>query len=174
MSPRALTIALLASLAVNLFAVGAGVGVLVAGRLPGPARGQPVGPAALWRAGDTLPDPERQAYRDLLRRQSMEVRDEVRRSRQARREAFESLADEPVNAPAVRARLDEARRLEMQARGGVEGSLVDFAARLPPRERADLSRGLAEFAPGPRPGRFGMGRPGMGPPHGPPGGPDTP
>jgi uncharacterized membrane protein len=167
MTPRALTIALLGSLAVNLFAGGALVGILVAGARPAPVQERPVGPAALWRAGDALPPDDRQAYRELLRTQSMEVRQQVRQSRLARREAFESLGSEPVDAQVVRGRLDEARRLEMQARGQVEGALVDFASRLPPPERAELARGLTEFAPGPRPGmrRF------QGPP---PGGPDAP
>lgn len=164
MSPRALTIALLASLAVNLFVIGAAAGVLLSGRLQPTPAGQPIGPMALWRAGDDLPEQERQAYHTLLREQSMAVRDDVRRSRHARRDAFRALGDDPVDAPAVRGRLDEARRLEMQARGRVESSLVDFAARLPPRERAELAQGLTEFAPGPRLGRPGMGRPGMGRP----------
>lgn len=167
MSPRALTIALLASVALNLFAVGTAVGLLAAGRRPEPERVRPVGPMALWRAGDALPPDDRQAYRQLLRQQSMAVRDEVHASRLARREAFEALGDETVDARAVRGRLDEARRLEMQARGQVEGALVDFAAQLPPQERGDLSRGLTDFAPGPGSG--------MGPRRGPPpGGPEAP
>lgn len=173
MSPRALTIALLASLAINLFAVGAAVGVFVAGRNAPPMRGQPLGPAALWRAGDALPPDQRQAYRDLLRAQSLEVRQEVRQSRRARREAFEALGEDRVDPAAIRSRLDEARRLEMQARGQVEGALVDFAARLPPPERADLALGLTNFAPGPRAGRMGPGGPDQRPAP-PPGGPEEP
>lgn len=174
MSPRGLAIALFASVALNLFAVGAVVGgFVIAERLhgmtpvqrPGMGRQQP-----LWKAADDLPPAHRDAYRGLLRDQAETVALQVREARQARRRAWAGLMVEPFDAAATAKNLADARALEMQARGGVEQKIVEFAATLPADERARLAQGLAHATPGPRGGMMRRLQGGGGP-DGPPVGP---
>jgi len=171
MSPRNLTIALFLSLAVNLFVIGTGVGVFVIGhRLHGEGA-QPRRPQPLWAAADSLPVEQRDAYRRLLQSQAMGVGQQIRDARRARRDAFEALGEDPFDANATRKRLADARTLEVQARGEVESRIVDFAATLPPEERAELARGLMQSAPGPLNGMRRMRPMGEEPP--PPPGPEA-
>lgn len=147
-SPRALTLALIASVALNLFVIGAVVGGVVVGhrlREAAPASARPRQP--LWAAADALPAEHRRAYRQMLRGEAMGVGDQLRQARRARREAWTQLGADPLDRPAVARRLSEARALEMTARGGVEDRIVDFAADLPPAERAALAQGLARSGP---------------------------
>ena len=154
MSPRGLAIALFVSVALNLFAIGAVVGgFVIAERLhgmtlvqrPGMGQQQP-----LWAAADTLPTAHRDAYRALLRDQALTVGLQVRQARQARRQAWAGLMTDPFDAAATAKNLADARALEMQARGGVEQKIVEFAATLPVDERAKLAQGLAHSTPAPR------------------------
>lgn len=154
MSPRALTLALIGSVALNLFVIGVVVGGVVVGhrmREAGPGANRPRQP--LWTAADTLPPEHQQAYRRLLRGQNGQTDHQMRQARQARREAWSHLADEP--GPAVSKRLADARVLEMTARAGVEDRIVAFAATLPPAERSELAIGLARSGPSQRGGRQG-------------------
>lgn len=148
-SQRTLTLALVASVAVNLFVIGAVVGVVVLGHRMREAVGGVNRPRQpLWSAADTLPPEHQRAYRQLLRGQADPVGGQIRQARQARRDAWGDLGAEPLNGPAVSRRLAEARALEMTARGGVEDRIVAFAATLPPAERAELAKGLALSGPG--------------------------
>lgn len=150
-SQRTLTLALVASVAVNLFVIGAVVGVVVLGHRMREAVGGVNRPRQpLWSAADTLPPEHQRAYRQLLRGQADPVGGQIRQARQARRDAWGDLGAEPLNGPAVSRRLAEARALEMTARGGVEDRIVAFAATLPPAERAELAKGLALSGPGAR------------------------
>ncbi|MDO8801408.1 periplasmic heavy metal sensor [Phenylobacterium sp.] len=150
-SQRTLTLALVASVALNLFVIGAVVGVVVLGHRMREAVGGANRPRQpLWSAADTLPPEHQRAYRQLLRGQAGPVGGQMRQARQARRDAWGDLGAEPLNGPAVSRRLAEARALEMTARGGVEDRIVAFAATLPPAERADLAKGLALSGPGGR------------------------
>ena len=150
-SQRTLTLALIASVALNLFVIGTVVGGVVVGhrfREASPAANRPRQP--LWSAADTLPPEHRRAYRQLLRGEAGGVRGQMRQARQARRDAWTYLGAETLDGPAISKRLSEARTLEMTARGGVEDRIVAFAATLPPAERAELARGLARSGPGGR------------------------
>lgn len=150
-SQRTLTLALVASVALNLFVIGAVVGVVVLGdRVREAANGAERPRQPLWRAADTLPPEHQRAYRQLLRGEAGRVGGQMRQARQARREAWDDLGGEPLDGPAISRRLTEARALEMTARGGVEDRIVAFAATLPPAERAELARGLAHSGPGGR------------------------
>lgn len=147
MSQRALIISLVVSVALNLFGVGAVVGGLViAHRLHGMGPPPPamMGPGPLWAAADGLPPAHRDAYRNALHQQAQGLVDQVRAAREARRAAWTSLRTEPLNSTAVSASLAKARDLEMRARVGVEQTIVDFAATLPPPERAQLSEALVK------------------------------
>jgi uncharacterized membrane protein len=154
MSSRGLAIGLFVSVALNLFAIGAVVGgFVIAERLhgatlvrrPGMGQQQP-----LWAAADALPAAPRDAYRALLRDQALAVGMQVREARQARRRAWAGLMTEPFDASGTAKNLADARALEMQARGGVEQKIVEFAATLPANEREKLAQGLAHATPGPR------------------------
>ncbi|MBR7620849.1 periplasmic heavy metal sensor [Phenylobacterium sp. 20VBR1] len=148
-SQRTLTLALIASVALNLFVIGTVVGgVVVAHRFreAAPAANRPRQP--LWTAADNLPAEHRRAYRQLLRGEAGGVGGQMRLARQARRDAWSDLGGEPLDGPAVSKRLAEARTLEMTARGGVEDRIVAFAATLPAAERAELAKGLARSGPG--------------------------
>lgn len=156
-SQRTLTVALVASVALNLFVIGAVVGVVVVGhRVREVAQSREGARQPLWRAADALPPEHQRAYRQLLQAEAGGVGGQMRQARQARREAWNDLGGEPLDGPAISRRLKEARALEMTARGGVEDRIVAFAATLPSAERAELARGLARSGPGGR--RQGPGR----------------
>lgn len=166
MSARSLAIALFASMALNLFVIGTVVGGLViAHRLhaAGPLARPGVAQQPLWAAADGLPPDHRRAYRALLRGQALDVGRQVREARMARRRAWEGLTAEPFDPAGAARHLADARTLEMQARGNVEQKIVEFAATLPPAERAELAAGLARSGPNPV-----MRRMRGGPPEGPP------
>lgn len=154
MSPRGLAIALFVSVALNLFAIGAVVGgFVVAERLHGMTLVQRPGAGPqqpLWTAADALPTAHRDAYRALLRDQALPVGLQLRQARQARRQAWAGLMTEPFDATGTAKTLADARTLELQARGGIEQKIVEFAATLPAEERAKLAQGLAHATPGPR------------------------
>lgn len=170
MSPRNLTVALFLSLAVNLFVIGAVVGMFVLGHRLRAEGGQAPRQQPLWAAADGLPMEHRDAYRRLLRAQAMGVGRQIHEARLARRDAFAGLGQDPFDAEAARRRLAEARALELQARGEVESRIVDFATTLPAPERAELASGLVRSAPGPMVGMRRMRPMGEEPP---PPGPDA-
>ncbi len=150
-SQRTLTLALVASVALNLFVIGAVVGVLILGhRLREAANGANRPGQPLWTAADTLRPEQQRAYRQVLRGEAAGVGGQMRQARQARRAAWADLGAEPLDGPAVSRRLAEARALEMTAREGVEDRIVAFAATLPPADRAELAKGLARTGMGGR------------------------
>lgn len=153
MSRKTLLIALFASLALNLFLVGAVAGGLVVGqkvRAERPHMAQRPNPP-LWRAGDALPPDRAQAYRRALRDQSPEVREAMRAARAARMEAWRSIGQEPFDPAATKRRLAGIRAQEADARGQIEEDMIDFAAGLSPDERKVLAQGLTERPRGPQP-----------------------
>ncbi len=166
MTPRALGVSLFASLALNLFLVGAILGgFVIAHRLHAGMMAQHMAPHPLWNAADSLPPAHRQAYQALLRDQGLTVAAQIHQARRARRDAWAGLMAQPVDMDSANKQLADARTLEMQARGGVEQKIVEFAATLPPDERARLADGLAHSNPAPRSGMPRM--PGPGGPEGP-------
>ncbi|MBI1405863.1 MAG: periplasmic heavy metal sensor [Caulobacter sp.] len=144
MKPRGLIIALLASLALNLFLGGLIVGgAVVARRVADLApAAAPQGRLPLWRAGDELPVLKRRAFRQMFRKAAVSSQEELRASRRIRREAIAALDSPDFNAEAVIARMEEARQTDGRARGGVEAEIMRFAATLTPQERSLLADGL--------------------------------
>jgi uncharacterized membrane protein len=145
MSRRTLFILLFASLALNLFVLGAVAGVYLFGprmhRHAGESRGG--GPAMIAAAAD-LPDDQRAAYRESLRTEAQKVAPQLREARQIRRDAWTRLGSDPVDPAAINADLDRARSLELAARAEVDRTILDFAARLPAADRARLGQALAQ------------------------------
>jgi|HubBroStandDraft_4_1064222.scaffolds.fasta_scaffold144824_2 uncharacterized membrane protein len=146
MRPRTVAILLGLSLVLNVFVIGAFVGVFF-----GPAIGLPPASAArpnpMMAAADRLDPTDRDVFRALMQ-------DEVQRegptaldARLARRQAAELLRQPNFDRAAAGAALDRARADDMQVRQAVENALLDFAARLDQRGRSTLSDGLGR-APG--------------------------
>jgi len=142
--PRGLIIALIVSVALNLFLGGLIVGgSVVARRLadmqPPPAAGQRL---PLWRAADALPPPKRRAFRQMFRQAARDTREPVLQSRALRREAIAALEGPDFDAEAAVAGMNQARAKDMQARSEVEARIMRFAATLTPEERELLAAGL--------------------------------
>lgn len=145
MKGRGLLIALVVSLAANLFLVGLGVGALVFGRRAAEAPGVQQGPprrGGLWQAGRGLSEQYRPAYRQVLRKALMETRGDLAEARRLKGRAFDAMAGPNYDAKAVAADLEAARGLEFRARTRLEQDIAAFAATLPPEERAALSESL--------------------------------
>ncbi len=149
MNTRPLVIALFASVALNLFVVGAVVGGLVIGHRvqvnmshEAPRRGPGPG-AGLWEAGRALPAESRRAYQQVLRDEAAAAQRTLAASRDARHAAWRKLAADPVDIEGVRKDLASARSLELSGRASIEDHLVLFAASLPLQQRAQLAEHLS-------------------------------
>jgi uncharacterized membrane protein len=147
LTPRRLIIALLASLALNLFLVGLGVGAWALGpRLmkPSPVVVQGAGRAPLpfWASARALSPQYRPAFNAVLRRALAGSVGDIREARKIKRKAFDAMASEDFDAGQVTAELDRARALEVGARARLERDMVAFSATLPPEERANLAEAM--------------------------------
>lgn len=158
MAQRNIVIALVVSLAINLFLVGTVVGGLVVGQRmkAGPPQGR--GGGGLMLAGRELSPENRTAYREILRGDNGDLRVKLRQVRQARDEAWAELGREPLDVAAVHRRLADARTQEIAARGLLEDRIVTFAADLPADQRAKLAEGLTRPPRGEGPGKRGEDR----------------
>jgi len=165
MSRRGLLIALIVSLAVNLFVLGGLVGVVLMG-FPkhGPSPQQ--GPPRLVALGESLTPAQRDAWRATVRQTAETGAPKLLHARQMRRDAWKDLTTDPVNPQGALAALDQARTLEFQARSEMDRAVVGFAATLPVEERRKLSEALAKSRRGP-PTPGGMQGPMQGPLQGP-------
>jgi uncharacterized membrane protein len=150
MSRRGLLIALIVSLAVNLFVLGGLAGVIAMDVMR--PHGQPPmqGPPHLAAIGLALAPPHRDAWISTVRQTAQSSGPKLRQARELRREAWEALAKDPVDPQAAIASLDQARGLEFQARAEMDRAVVGFAATLPADERRKLGEALR------RPHAFGM------------------
>lgn len=145
MKPRRLLIALVVSLAVNLFLAGLIIGGAVVARRvaewrPAVAAAQARTP--LWRAADDLPFAQRRAFRQMFRQAGQDTRDLMQQSRALRREAIEAMEQPDYDAAAAIQKMNRARQLDGQARSEVEARILKFSATLTPAERDLLAQGL--------------------------------
>jgi len=143
-SQRNLVILLFVSLALNLFILGAAAGAYVFGDRMHHRRPEFRGGNPMLMASSVLPDNEAQAYREALSAQVMAERQKVREARQIRHDALARLGNDPVDAAAITGDLDRARALETDARGEIDHTIVQFAAKLPPADRAKLGQALSQ------------------------------
>ena len=139
MSRKTLAIALFASLALNLFLVGAVAGGLVVGhRVRGGEHSTGMrAPPPVWRAGEVLSEDQAQAYRRALRDQSVEVREAMRAARTARMDTWRSIGKEPFDpARKLHAKVKKAamaRGLMVYPMGGtIDGVRGDHVLLAPP------------------------------------------
>jgi uncharacterized membrane protein len=149
MRPSWLVIALVASLVLNVFLLGAGAGVFtlamrMAHESPGPR------PGAFQVASRGLPEPDKQAMREMLRNAWADVRGAADQSRQLRAEAWSGLADPKPDPAAIKQKLAQSRQLDVTARTAVEEKVVDYVATLSPTDRAIVAAGLRRVFGPPR------------------------
>jgi uncharacterized membrane protein len=161
MSRRALVIALIVSLAINVFVIGglAGAVLMGYGRLGPPG---PPGPPRLNGMGAALSPEHREAWQAAVRGAVQTAGPQLRQARALRKQAWDAVAADPANPQAAQAALAQSRNLELAARGVMDRAVVDFAATLPAPERAKLAEALSRRGPHP-PGGPGGGPPGGGP-----------
>jgi uncharacterized membrane protein len=148
-----LPVALFVSLALNVFVVGAFVGVHLAGREPhrGPPELRARSPVAA--AVSALTPEQQAAWRAQAPGFAQTFGPKVREARRLTRETFRSFEDDPFDADAKLAALKQARALEQESRAEMDRRLVAFAATLPQADRARFGQALARPALGPRPAR---------------------
>ena len=154
--------ALFVSLALNVFVVGAFVGLHLAGGAPhGPA------PAAAPRPGNpvaaavrTLSPEQQAAWRAQMPGFAQNFGPKVREARRLSRQTMLSFGDEPFDAGAKLAALQQARALEHEGRTEMDRRIVTFAATLPAADRAKFGQALARPALGRR-GPGGARRPAL-------------
>lgn len=147
MNGRGLLVALLTSLALNLFLVGLGVGAWALGpRLMQPTPVVVQGPGRtslpLWAIGRSLSPQYRPAFNAMLRKALQSSAADIREARGIKRKAFDAMGTDGFDAAKVTADLDRARTLEFGARLRVEHDVVAYAATLPADERANLSEAM--------------------------------
>jgi uncharacterized membrane protein len=146
-------IALIASVALNVFLIGAAAGVIALGARMAHARPRPM----LRRAAMSLAAPYRQAFLVTLRGRGQSVHAPVVAARALRRSAWASMSAANFDPAAAKSQLRQARLMDASSRGTVEDAVVDFAAALPPGERAKLGAALVRSMPSgqspSRPGR---------------------
>jgi uncharacterized membrane protein len=152
MSRRGLLIALIVSLAVNLFVLGGVTGAVLMGfgRHPPPP---PMGGGRLGAMGEALAPEHRDAWLAAVRTAGQSARPQLHQARELRRQAWQALAAEPADAQSALTLLDQSRNLELRARSEMDRAVVNFAATLPAAERGKLAQSLEQR---------------MRPPHGPP------
>jgi len=162
MSPRALTIALMASVAVNLFAVAAtatlfvtraGVEERVADQRR-PGRGVP---AFVMLEG--MEPGERARVREAMRASALAAKPDFDAARQARREAIELAAAKTYDPAAVSALLQRSREAELRGRARLEQDMIALLPSLSAEDRATLAPILSRTNSG-RGGKDGGGRDG--------------
>jgi len=141
MRPRWLLVGLIASVAVNLFLIGAAAGVVALGAHMA-WRAPPVRLGALFWATDGLPQPDRRQMRRMLRGARDEVRADTERSLALRIAAWDGLAAPNPDAAAIEAKLAQSRELDIGIRSRVEQRIVDYAVRLPSADRATFAAGM--------------------------------
>jgi len=156
MSRRALLIALIVSLAVNIFVLGGLAGAVLMGLRP--HGGPPPGPPRLAAMTENLSPEHRDAWLATLKQTAGDAGPKLRQARSLRREAWRSLMADKPDAQAALASLDQSRLLEQQARSEMDRAVVTFAATLPPEERRKLGEALSR----PRMRGPGGGPPGLG------------
>jgi uncharacterized membrane protein len=141
MSPRAIKMLLAASLALNIFILGAAAG---AGYMWWQARERPQAEAqrGLRFAAAELSPEQRRAFRQALAEARRRAADDTATARTSREAAARLLAAEPLNAAAVETELARVRAADMALRSRLEQAIVGYAATLSPADRERLVDGL--------------------------------
>jgi uncharacterized membrane protein len=167
MSRRGLVIALVVSLAVNLFVLGGVAGAVLMGFGRHGPPGGPPGPSKLSGMGEALSPDHRETWQAAVRGAAQAAGPQLHQARALRRQAWQAMAAEPADPQAAQAALNQSRTLEMQARGVMDRAVVEFAATLPVAERAKLAEALSRRGQRPQGHGGGWSGGGGGPERGP-------
>ena len=135
-----LIVALLISAGVNMFLIGAAVGVtilVVANNAKNHQDAPKPGPLIVASQG--LPQAERQDLRQMLSEVRRQARPDTDQSLQLRLQAWGALADPKPDVTAIKQQLTQSRQLDVGVRTKVEEALVDFVAGLNPQDRATFA-----------------------------------
>lgn len=145
MSPNNLKIALAVSVALNLFAIAAGVTVMVAqDRLERRAEAEHRGPRVPFSVMLESMDPAvRDRVRQELRATAMAARPDFNEARSARRAAIAAAAADVFDAATVRTLLEQSRAAELRGRSRLEAEAVTVLGTLDVEDRRALSVILA-------------------------------
>ena len=135
------------SLILNIFLVGLGLGAFLSGARIAPAQAPRRPVPNVWAAGDALPPPERQAFRQMLRDKALEVQPELKSVGLARREAAALISQPDYDQTGVEQALERARQGEMHARGEIDIAFAEYLAHLTPQERAALAEAMVHNRP---------------------------
>ena len=138
--------ALFVSLALNVFVVGAFVGVHVAGGRGPSAPSDPRQRNPVAAAVRTLTPEQQAAWRAQAPGDGQAFGSRTRQARQTVRQTLLSFADDPFDADAKLAALKQARAVEAEGRAEMDRRLVTFVATLPPAARARFAAALARPA----------------------------
>lgn len=137
MNERGWKIAVVVSLVLNLFLIGAlAGGAVVAWRAMAdrsPTRGEAERPYGA--AARELPPAERRVLRQSLRGAAFDARPDLRKARELRREAVRLAAAEDFDRGAVEALLAQARAAELSGRVRVEQGVLDALSEMEREER---------------------------------------
>jgi uncharacterized membrane protein len=148
MAGRWLKWVMVASLAVNVFLLGAIITAYLRRGQDHPATGaqRPTFRAAAL----SLTAPHHAALLDLLTNEGRKIQADNQRARRLREEAWTSLSTPSFDPQSVKTELANARAINLQSRGLIEGAVVDFAAGLPPAERVAFGDALRRTMTHPR------------------------
>ena len=142
MNGRRLKIGLLLSLGLNLFLIGLMVGgAFMSARSDAERRSRPR-PAHYWAAAEKFDPADREAFREMMRREARENAPRLQALRQARRDARAAVTNEPYDPVAAGAALARAHREELALRAEVDAAVLEFARRLDTQERAALAEAM--------------------------------
>lgn len=141
--------ALFVSLALNVFVVGAFVGLHMAGGRPQAVASEqrPRNPMAV--AVRELSPEQQAAWRAQMPAYGRTFGPRLREARQLARQTMRGFGDEPFDAAAKLAALKQARSVEAEGRMEMDRRIVAFAATLPAADRARFGQALAQPAPRP-------------------------
>ena len=168
MSNRALTIAVIASLALNLFVVAAATTLWITrdnveatvAEQRRPGRRVP-----MMAIAESFDPAVRDRVRETMRASALAARPDFEAAREARRSAVELAGAETFDPAAVSALLDRSRDAELRGRERLERDMITLLGSLDPDYRAALAPALARSGSGGgRGGRGERGPRGEGPP----------
>mgnify|MGYP000229841468 CR=1 FL=1 len=142
MSPKALKIALVASVAINLFAVAAGATLIVTharveARVEAQHRSARM--RSPMRLVEELDPAVRERVRDRLRASALQARPDFEEARLKRRQAVAMVRARDFDAARTRGLLEESRTAELRGRARLEADAVALLATLEPDDRRALS-----------------------------------
>jgi uncharacterized membrane protein len=147
MRPRWLIVALVVSVALNLFLVGVGAGIVALGlRIASDSGARP---GAYFWATQAMSQPARGEVRQGMAAMRDEFRADVDRSRTLRIQGWNGLAAAKPDTAAIKLALAQGRQIDLATRAKVEERVVDRIAALPPADRTAFAAGMRRaLAPG--------------------------